>query len=193
MGPGFRRDDAEVVARVVASIITVVVRGLDPRIHLSSKASCEDDGGPGHLARRRASRFCPAMTSKYPVQRPFMSAQQKSSRRFAIRKGGISMERRHFLKLAFGVVAGASALAASANAAPLPPIVADQGLVPPRADHAEPAVVGQDEVDHLKPEQVRWGHHHWHRHWHRRWHHWHRRHWGWHRRHWHRRWHHRHW
>jgi hypothetical protein len=99
------------------------------------------------------------------------------------------MERRHFLKLAFGVAAGAGALAASANAAPLPPIAADHGLMPPRADHAEPAVVGQDEVDHLKPEEVRWGHHHWHR----RWHHWHRRHWGWHRRHWHRHWHHRHW
>jgi hypothetical protein len=103
------------------------------------------------------------------------------------------MERRHFLKLVFGVAAGASALAASANAAPLPPIAAGQDVAPPRADNAEPAVVGQDEVDHLKPEEVRWGDHHWHRHWHRRWHHWHRRHWGWHRRHWHRRWHHRHW
>jgi hypothetical protein len=84
------------------------------------------------------------------------------------------MERRDFLKLAFGVAAGAGALAASANAAPLPPIAAGQGLAPPRADGAEPAVVGQAEVDRLKPEEVRWGHHHWHRHWHRRWHH---RHW----------------
>ncbi len=31
------------------------------------------------------------------------------------------MERRHFLKLAFGVAAGAAALAASAQAAPLAP------------------------------------------------------------------------
>jgi hypothetical protein len=94
------------------------------------------------------------------------------------------MERRHFLKLAFGVVAGAGALAASAKAAPLPPVSA-QGLLPPRGEAAEPAVVSQDDVDRLKPEEVRWGHHgHRHRHWgwHRR-HHWHRRHWGWHRHH----------
>jgi len=93
------------------------------------------------------------------------------------------MERRHFLKLTFGLVAGAGALAASAEAAPLPPIPAEAGLVPRRSDQAEPAVVTQDDVDHLKPQEVRWGHH-WHRrgHWHRHWgHRWHRRHWGWHR------------
>jgi hypothetical protein len=104
------------------------------------------------------------------------------------------MERRHFLKLTFGFVAGATALAASAQAAPLPPIPADHGLVPRRGDQAEPAVVTQDDVDHLKPEEVRWGHH-WHRrgHWHRHWG-WHRRHWGWRRRHWGwHRWHRRHW
>ncbi len=89
------------------------------------------------------------------------------------------MERREFLKLGLGVVAGATALAASATAAPLPPIHATQGLAPPRGNAAEPALVTKSEVDHLKPEQVRWGHH-WHQHWHRR-------HWGW------RRWHHRHW
>jgi hypothetical protein len=108
-------------------------------------------------------------------------------------QGRISMERRDFLKLAFGIAAGAGALAAGAKAAPLPPMAPGQGLAPPRAEAAEPAVVGQDEVDQLKPEEVRWGHHHWHHHWHRRWHHWHRRHWGWHHRHWHRHWHHRHW
>ncbi len=98
------------------------------------------------------------------------------------------MERRDFLKLTFGFVAGAGAgaLAATAQAAPLPPISAEAGLVSPHREGAEPAVVSQDDVDHLKPEQVRW-----HRHWHHRWHHWHRRHWGWHR-HWHRRWHRRH-
>jgi hypothetical protein len=37
--------------------------GLDPGIHQSSKEFYEEDGLPGHLARRRASRFCPAMTS----------------------------------------------------------------------------------------------------------------------------------
>jgi hypothetical protein len=108
-------------------------------------------------------------------------------------QGRIPMERRDFIKLAFGVAAGTAALVASAKAAPLPPMAVGQGLAPPRAEAAEPAVVGKDEVDRLKPEQVRWGHHHWHRHWHRRWHHWHRRHWhrhwGWHRHHWH----HRHW
>jgi hypothetical protein len=99
------------------------------------------------------------------------------------------MERRHFLKLAFGLAAGATAMAASANAAPLPPVSAAPGFAPAPREEAEPAVVSQGEVDHLKPEEVRYGHH-WHRHWHRRWHHrwhrWHRHHWRWHRR-WHRR------
>ena len=94
------------------------------------------------------------------------------------------MERRHFLKLTVGFVAGAAALAASAQAAPLPPVAAGQPVVPSRDEAAEPAVISQDEVDHLKPEEVHWGHH-WHRHRHRR-------HWGWHRRHWHRRHWHRH-
>jgi hypothetical protein len=108
------------------------------------------------------------------------------------------MERRDFLKLTFGFVASAGALAATAQAAPLPPISAEAGLVPPHREGAEPAVVSQDDVDQLKPEQVRW-HHHWHRHWHRRHWGWHRRHWGWRRhhwgwhRHWHRRWHRHHW
>ena len=93
------------------------------------------------------------------------------------------MERRHFLKLTIGFVAGAAALAASADAAPLPPISAAQAPLPAYGAGAESAVISQDEVDHLKPEEVRWGHH-WHRHWHRR-------HWGW--RHRHRGWHHRRW
>ena len=96
------------------------------------------------------------------------------------------MERRHFLKLTVGFVAGAAALAASAQAAPLPPIAAGQALVPSRGEAVEPAVISQGEVDHVKPEPVRWGHHWHHRHWGWRRHHWHRRHWGWHRRHWHR-------
>lgn len=102
------------------------------------------------------------------------------------------MERRHFLKLAFGVAAGTAALAAGALAAPLAPhpLAKDQRLPPANGD-AHPAVTTGDEVERLKPEQVHWGHHghghHWG--WHR---HWHRRHWGWHRRHW-RRWRRRHW
>jgi hypothetical protein len=105
------------------------------------------------------------------------------------------MERRDFLKLTLGFVAGGAVLAASARAAaPLPPI--SSAPVPAGAS-AEPAVVSQDDVDHIKPEQVRW-HHHGHGHWHHRghWHrHWHRRHWGWHhrRRHRHHWRHHRHW
>jgi hypothetical protein len=98
------------------------------------------------------------------------------------------MERRHFLKLAFGVAAGAAALAASAQAVPLAPhpLAEDERL--PAKEAARPAVTTQGEVESLKPEEVRWGHH-----WHRRWHR-HRRHWGWHRRHWHhRRWRRRYW
>jgi hypothetical protein len=92
------------------------------------------------------------------------------------------MERRHFLKLSVGFVAGAAALAASAQAAPLPPISSEKAPMPSRGDAAEPAVVSQEDVDRIKPEEVRWGHHGHHHHgrWHR--HHWHRRHWGWHRR-----------
>ncbi len=93
------------------------------------------------------------------------------------------MERRHFLKLAFGVAAGAAALAASAQAAPLlPHPLAEDGRLPPANEDARPAVTTKDEVDRLKPEEVRWG-----RHWHRRHWGWRRRHWGWRRRHWHRR------
>src|ERR1700722_8868268 len=104
-----------------------------------------------------------------------------------MREGEEVMIRRHFLNLVFGVAAGIAAFAATANAAPLPPISAAQSLVLPRAAGAEPAVVGQDEVNRLQPEQVRWHHHHWH---HRHWHHWHHHHW--HHRHWHH-WHHHHW
>jgi hypothetical protein len=133
------------------------------------------------LAETTGNYYC-ALTER-KIQRTFICTQRNSS--IVHVKGGDVMERRHFLKLAFGVVAGAGALAASAKAAPLPPVSAE-GLLPPRGEAAEPAVVSQDDVDRLKPEEVRWGHHHGHRHrhwgWHRR-HHWHRRHWGWHRHH----------
>src|SRR5260370_39929882 len=88
------------------------------------------------------------------------------------------MERRHFLNLACGYVAGAAALAASAKAAPLAPISAEHGLAPPRGEGAEPAVTTHDDVDRLKPEEGRWGHRRGpHRGWHRG------HHWGWRRRH----------
>ena len=99
------------------------------------------------------------------------------------------MERRHFLKLAFGFAAGAAALAASAQAAPLmPQPLAASGPLPSRQD-AHPAVTSGEEVDRLQPEEVRWGHRGWGHHggWHRRHWGWRRRHWGWHRRRWHRR------
>jgi hypothetical protein len=92
------------------------------------------------------------------------------------------MERRHFLKIAFAAVAGTAVLAAGAKAAPLAPQTLERDQRPPAVDEElRPAVTSADEVDRLKPEQVRWGHHWHHRHWHRR----HR----WHRHHWHRRWH----
>ena len=75
------------------------------------------------------------------------------------------MERRHFLKLAGGAVIGAAALASTANAAPLSPVLPQPGLALRRGEGLEPAVVTQDDVDHLKPEQIHWRHR-----WHRRWH-----------------------
>ena len=84
------------------------------------------------------------------------------------------MERRHFLKLAFGFAAGGIALAASAQAAPLMPApLADDGKLPANPD-AQPAVASGEEADRLTPEEVRWG-----RGRHRGWG---RRRWGWRRR-----------
>ena len=89
------------------------------------------------------------------------------------------MERRHFLKLAVGFAAAAGALAASAQAAPISPNpLSESGPLPAANENAHPAVTSAEEVDRLKPEEVRWG---------RRWG-WHRRRrWGWHRRRWHHR------
>jgi hypothetical protein len=90
------------------------------------------------------------------------------------------MEKRHLLKLTMAVAVGAFALAASAQAAPLAPQpVAEQTRLLTTDEDVLPAVTSTDEVARLKPEEVRWGHHHWHHHWHHRWHHWH---------HWHRHW-----
>lgn len=95
------------------------------------------------------------------------------------------MERRHFLKLAFGFAAGGVALAVSAQAAPLMPQPLNAGGPLPNNPDAQPAVTSGNEVDRLKPEEVRWGRRHWG--WRRRHWGWRRRHWGWHRRRWHRR------
>ncbi len=102
------------------------------------------------------------------------------------------MERRNFLNLTVGFIAGAAALtfAAGAQAAPLPPVSAQPSKLSPGVA-AEAAVISQDEIDRIRPVEVRWGHHH---HWghHRHWG-WHHRHWGWRHRWHHRHWHHRHW
>jgi hypothetical protein len=110
------------------------------------------------------------------------------------------MERRDFLKLTFGLAvaaAGAGTLARDAQAALLSPQTLRVNQ-PSAQQDAQPAVT-RDEVDHLKPEEVHWGHHGYHHHWgHRHWghHHWGHRHWGWHHHHWGHRhwgWHHHHW
>jgi len=87
------------------------------------------------------------------------------------------MERRNFLKLAFGAAAGAAAFTAAAQAAPLAPQPLGDARNPQDHPDAHAAVTSSDEAAQLKPEQVHWrGHGHWHR-----------RHWGWRRRRWHRR------
>ena len=94
------------------------------------------------------------------------------------------MERRDFLKLAFGFAAGGMALAATARAAPLMPHPLVEGDPLPANQDAHPAVTSGEEVERLKTEEVRWGHRGWGhgRHWG-----WRRRHWGWRRRYWRRR------
>ena len=92
-------------------------------------------------------------------------------------QGTDGMRRRQFSTFMIGLAAGVAALAAGAQAGPLPPISAEQAIVLSHREGTVPAVVSQAEVDHLKPEAVRWGHHG------------HGHHWGWHHRHWH----HRHW
>ncbi|OAF14087.1 twin-arginine translocation signal domain-containing protein [Bradyrhizobium neotropicale] len=101
------------------------------------------------------------------------------------------MERRNFLKLAFGVAAGAAAFTATAQAAPLSPQpIGELARTPQGTSEAHPAVTTSEEAARLKPEQV-----HWHGGWHHRHWGWRHRHWGWRHRHWgwRRRWHRRHW
>jgi hypothetical protein len=129
------------------------------------------------------------------VHRAFISAHRNSLVRTQQTEEEDVMERRHFLKLAFGFAAGGIALAASAQAAPLMPAPLADEKQPANPD-AQPAVTSGDEVDRLTPEEVRWGrgrgrHRGWgRRHWGWRRRRWRRRHWGWHRR---RRWRRRYW
>jgi hypothetical protein len=67
------------------------------------------------------------------------------------------MERRNFLRFAFGVAVGAAALAGAAQAAPLSPQpVGDKAPLVRSNTDAIPAVTSSDEAARLKPEQVRW-------------------------------------
>src|SRR6476469_957713 len=86
------------------------------------------------------------------VHRPFISTRRKSAGITRTHGEGDVMERRHFLKLAFGFAAGAAALAASARAAPLVPHpLAEDGPLPPSTADARPAVPTGDAVEHRKP------------------------------------------
>lgn len=90
------------------------------------------------------------------------------------------MERRDFLKFAFGVAAGAGAIAAAATAANAAPMLSPQhdlmnGPKPDRDMAAKPAVADEDDLANARAETVQWRRHHRHRHWRRR--HWHRRRW----------------
>ena len=110
------------------------------------------------------------------------------------------MERREFLKVAFGFAAGAAALASAAKAAPLmppPDALYAKGL--PQGLQAEPALADQHDLDEARVEEVRWGRRGG---WGRRrwgfrrrrfWGYRRRRFWGVRRRHWRRRWHRRYW
>src|SRR6266576_584944 len=90
------------------------------------------------------------------VQRPFISTRRNSLGSTRTHGEEDVMERRHFLKLAFGFAAGAAALAASARAAPLMPRpLAEDAPLPPSNEDPRPAVTDRDEVEHLKPEEVR--------------------------------------
>jgi hypothetical protein len=88
------------------------------------------------------------------------------------------MERREFLKIAAGVLAGATAFAAAAQAAPLMPQPLNEDAKLPEHP-AQPAVTSKEEADRLEPQEVRWGR--------RRWGWRGRRHWGYRRRYWRRR------
>src|SRR5260370_9198848 len=83
------------------------------------------------------------------VQRPFISTRRNSLGITRTHGEEDVMERRHFLKLAFGFAAGAAALAASARAAPLMPHpLAEDGPLSPSNEDARPAVTNGDEVEH---------------------------------------------
>ncbi|EKS38451.1 MULTISPECIES: hypothetical protein [Afipia] len=88
------------------------------------------------------------------------------------------MERRNFLKFAFGFAASAGAIAAAATAASAAPMLAPHqdlmnGPKPEPDLSAKPAVADQDDLARATPENVQWRRRHWRRHrrryWRRRW------------------------
>src|SRR5258705_6962877 len=92
----------------------------------------------------------------HPVQRPFISTRRNPLGITRTHGEEDVMERRHFLKLAFGSAAGAATLAASAQAAPLMPHpLEEDGRLPPSNEDPHPAVTTGNEVEHLKPEEAR--------------------------------------
>ena len=88
------------------------------------------------------------------------------------------MERRDFLKFAFGFAAGAGVIAAAATAASAAPMLAPhQDLMngPKPEPDAKPALADQDDVARAEPEKVYWRRRHYRRHYRRRY----RRHYRW--------------
>ncbi len=68
------------------------------------------------------------------------------------------MERRAFLKVAFGVVAGAAVAGTAAQAAPLlSPQLAPGQPETPNELKPQPAVADQNDLDAARIEEVRWG------------------------------------
>jgi hypothetical protein len=75
------------------------------------------------------------------------------------------MERRDFLKIAWGAVGGVAAVAATAQAGPLPPRpLVEDGRLPATQD-AHTAVTNENEVDRALPEEARYARHLHRRHW----------------------------
>ena len=82
------------------------------------------------------------------------------------------MERREFLRFAFGVAAGTGAIAAAASAATAAPMLVPQNDLTQHKEPdaaAKPALADQDDVTRAAPEKVYWR---------RRYEHRRRRHWG---------------
>lgn len=70
------------------------------------------------------------------------------------------MERRDFLKLAFGVAAGASLVAVAGPASAAPLMAADplKGPKPDQPDlEAKPAIATEKDIEDANAEQVQWG------------------------------------